>query len=120
MSKTQKFIQDHLPRSLAYLLAAAVLVMSLHLKDLVHHREPVAPKEARHHDVSKKATEELHDHVSKQVIKSFAKSVGDTAVLAARTRHDSREIIENDPGIWGRLSEQFLLLGIYLTLPLSR
>ncbi len=120
MSKTKTLFQNHLPRSLAYLLAGAVLVMSLHLKDLVRHRDHTAFKETRYHDVSKKATEELHDHVSKQVVKSFAKSVGDTAVLTARARDDSHEVIENDPGIWGRLSEQFLILGIYLTLPLSR
>lgn len=68
---------------LAYTLAAAVVLSSLHIRDIAANHNGATIKlahrsvKARMDDVSAKAVSELHNHVEKTSVKAFMKSVVD-------------------------------------------
>lgn len=95
-------------------------MLSVHAKDIVHYTDAATASRVAFHDISAKAASELHDHVDKQVVKTFDNSgSGDHFVIGTRTREDIDMLNEEDPGLWGRLSEQILLFGVYLSLPFT-
>lgn len=104
--------------ALACLLTVGVLAVSLHAKDIIKYGDTTAAKQVEFRDISDKAAKELHDHVDKQILKSFAKAFSDGS-LVARTREDTPDIMEDDPGLVGRFTEHLLLWHIYATLPFS-
>lgn len=95
-------------------------MLSVHAKDIVHYTDAATASQVEYHDISAKAARELHDHVDKQVIKTFDKSgTSDHFVMSNRSREDVDMLNEEDPGLWGRLSEHILLFGVYISLPFT-
>lgn len=105
--------------ALAGLLAVCVFLISIHAKDLVHYNDIayIQTKAYGYGDITEKAVKELHDHVDKQVIKSFSKVFGDSTAI--RGRIEALEAEEEDPGILARIGEHILIFRIYASLPFS-
>lgn len=118
MQKTNISLKERLVFAFACFIAMAVGLLSLHAKDIVKYHNAGAP-DLKYQDVSAKATSELHNHVEKQVMKTF-QSFSDGSLVASRNRDDIDAFVEEDPGLWGRLSEQMYLWGVFVTLPFSR
>lgn len=104
---------------LAGFIALAVMLVSVHAKDMVYYRDHAAGKDVQYQDISEKSVKELHDHVDKQVLKQFSKVFSDTSLLTSRQREEIESALEDDPGLWGRLADHVLLWYAYLTLPFS-
>lgn len=104
---------------LAGCIAFAVFLLSLHAKDLVQYREFMNVTRVEYHDIGEKAASELHDHVDKQVLKTFAKSFGDNYTVSRGREDDYTPEFEEDPGLLGRLEETFLLWRVYASLPFA-
>ena len=120
MQKTNIPVKERITFAFACIIAMAVVLLSLHAKDLVKYSRIVETPDLKYHDISAKAVSELHDHVEKKVVKSFASSINDGQLAISRNRDDVDAFVEEDPGLWGRFSEQLYLWGIYLTMPFSR
>ena len=72
------------------------------------------------HDISAKAASELHDHVDKQVVKTFDNSgTSDNFIMNNRSKQDLDLLGEEDPGLWGRIHETFLMWGVYASMPFA-
>lgn len=111
-------LKQHFTVGLAFLLAFCVLTVSVHAKDIVKYGDAALAKAIDFRDITDKAVKELHDHVDKQVLKSFAKTFSDGSINA-RTREDTPDIIEDDPGLMSRFTEHLLMWHVYATLPFS-
>lgn len=118
MQKTKISVKQHIVFGFAGFITLCVALLSLHAKDLVRYRI-LEPSETAYQDVSAKAAADLHNHVDKQVMKTFS-SFNDGAIMASRSRDDIDAYVDEDPGLWGRVSEQFYLWGVYITMPFSR
>lgn len=118
MQKINKNVKEKLVIGIACIIATAVFLLSMHSKDLVKYGRAMERPELK--DVSAKAVAELHDHVEKKVVKSFSNSINDGQLQLSRSRAEAEIIPDEDPGLWGRFSEQLFLWGIYLTMPFSR
>lgn len=105
--------------AIAGFIAFSVFLLSIHAKDIVQYRELMYAARVEYRDISEKAAGELHDHVDKQVLKSFAKSFGDTYTASRGREDDYTPEFEKDPGLWGRIEETFLLWRIYASLPFA-
>ncbi len=103
--------------ALAGLVAFSVLLLSVHAKDLVQYRELANLGRVEYRDISEKAAGELHDHVDKQVLKTFAKTFNDNYTTSRGREGDYMPTTEEDPGILGRLQETILMWRIYASLP---
>lgn len=104
---------------IASFIAFSVFLLSIHAKDILQYRELMNANRVEYHNIGEKAAGELHDHVDKQVLKTFAKTFGD-GVTASRGREgDYTPMFEEDPGLLGRLEETFLLWRIYASLPFA-
>lgn len=120
MQKTKTSLKEKTIVGIACFLASSVFMLSVHAKDIVHYTDTETASRVELHEISAKAASELHDHVDKQVLKTFDKSgTGDHFVMGTRTRGNAEMLNEEDPGLWGRLSEQILLFGVYLSLPFT-
>ncbi len=108
---------------IACVVAFSVFLLSVHAKDVVQCRELTNPGRVEYHaassDVTDKAISELHDHVDKQVLKTFAKSFGDNYTMSRGREENYVPEVEKDPGILGRLEETFLMWRIYASLPFA-
>lgn len=100
----------------ASVMAFSVLLLSVHAKDLVQYREPLNMTRVEYHDISDKASGDLHDHVDKQVLKTFAKSFGDNYTMSRGREENYMPETEKDPGLIGRLEERFLMWRIYTSM----
>lgn len=119
MQKINKNVKEKIIISIACVIAVAVFMLSLHAKDLVKYGRVIERPELK--DISAKAVAELHDHVEKKVVKSFSNStINDGQLMLSRSRAEAETFPDEDPGLWGRFSEQLYLWGVYLTLPFSR
>lgn len=105
--------------SLASLIAFSVFLVSVHSKDLAKYNDITYARSSSYNDLSEKAVKELHDHVDKQVLKSFSKVFNDGSMLASRSRDDFDATYEEDPGLWGRFHEQLMLWRVFASLPFS-
>lgn len=86
---------------LAYLLTTAVVLSSVHARDIIANNNSAAAVDATHSvrahgdDVSAKAIADLHAHVDKAGLKTFSKSVTDQTVLVRHRQthsdHDDRQ-----------------------------
>ena len=103
--------------SIAGVMALSVLLLSVHAKDIVQYRELLNASRIEYHDIGEKATGDLHDHVDKQVLKTFAKSFGDNYTMSRGREENYMPETEKDPGLIGRLEEKFLMWRIYASLP---
>lgn len=113
-------IKSYFVIGLASFIAFNVLLISLHSKDLVRYNDMSQARKITYTDLSEKAVKELHDHVDKQVLKSFSKSFSDGSVIASRNRDDFDATYEEDPGLWGRFHEQLMLWRVFVSLPFSQ
>lgn len=118
MTKTN--IKSYLVVGLASFIAFSVLLVSVHSKDLAKYNDIGYAKSTTYTDLSEKAVKELHDHVDKQVLKSFSKVFNDSSVVASRSRDDFDATYEEDPGLWGRFHEQLMLWRVFVSLPFSQ
>ncbi len=118
MQKTKTSFKEKIVIALACFIATAVMMVTLHLKDLVRYSAVDIFSPIKYKDISEKASEDLHSHTDKQNLKSFAKAVGDN-ILMSRSRDDIDATIEDDPGLFARLSEKFMIWRIYATMPFS-
>lgn len=105
--------------AIAGFIAFSVLLLSVHAKDIVQYRELMNVSRVEYRDISEKATGELHDHVDKQVLKTFAKSFSDSYAISRGREDDFTPEFEKDPGLLGRIQETFLLWRIYASLPFA-
>lgn len=119
MQKTKTSVKEKIIFALACVIASAVFLLSLHAKDIVKYGTIDTPT-LKYQDITAKAVAELHDHVEKKVIKSLTSSMHDGQLMTSRNRDDADAFVDEDPGLWGRISDQFMIWGIYLTLPFSR
>lgn len=107
----------------ASMLAFSVFLLSVHAKDIVQYRELMNPGRVEYHaassDVTDKAMSELHDHVDKQVLKTFSKTFGDSYTMSRGREENYVPEAEKDPGLLGRLEEQFLMWRVYTSLPFA-
>ena len=113
-----KTIKQKLTVILACFLAFCVMTVSVHAKDIVQYGDATIAQTIGFRDITDKAVKELHDHVDKQVLKSFAKSFTDGSMLT-RTREDTPDIMEDDPGLMSRFTEHLLMWHVFVTLPFS-
>lgn len=104
---------------IASFIAFSVLLLSLHAKDVFQYRELLNVNRVEYHDIGEKAVGELHDHVDKQVLKTFSKTFGDSFAVSRGREDDYTPDLEEDPGLLGRLQETFLLWRVYATLPFA-
>lgn len=108
---------------IAGLMAFSVFLLSIHAKDIIQYRELMGSNRTEYRstngDISDKATSELHDHVDKQVLKTFAKTFGDGFTISRGREDEYTPELEKDPGILGRLEEKLLLWRIYASLPFA-
>ncbi|HMR72929.1 MAG TPA: hypothetical protein PKD68_02875 [Candidatus Saccharibacteria bacterium] len=118
MQKTNKNVKEKVIIGIACAIAVAVFLLSLHSKDLVKYGRSIERPELK--DVSAKAVAELHDHVEKKVVKSFSNSINDGQLQLSRRLGEAEVFADEDPGLWGRFSEQLFLWGVYITMPFSR
>lgn len=106
---------------IASVVAFSVFLLSVHAKDVFQYRELTNPGRVEYHaasaDITDKAASELHDHVDKQVLKTFAKSFGDNYTMSRGREENYVPEIEKDPGLLGRLEETFLIWRVYASLP---
>lgn len=116
--KLTKNIKQTLTIALACVLAFAVLCISVHAKDIVKYGDTTVAKQVQFKDITDKAVKELHDHVDKQVLKSFSKMFNDGSITA-RTREDTPDIMEDDPGLMSRFTEHLMFWHVFVTLPFS-
>ncbi len=116
-AKTKKF--EGLIVGIASIIAFSVLLLSIHAKDIVQYRELMNATRVEYHDLSEKAVSELHDHVDKKVLKTFAKTFGDGITITRGREDDFTPALEKDPGILGRIEETFLLWRVYASLPFA-
>lgn len=104
-------------------IAASVLLLSVHAKDLVSYsitsQSLDKVEKVQLKDVSEKASSDLHNHVSKQIVKTFDTSSGDSIIASSRGRDDLDMIGEDDPGLWGRVHETLLMWRALATLPFT-
>lgn len=115
-----------LATSLAYILAMAVVMSSLHIKDIVANNNEAAiqaaqQRTARAHmeDVSAKAMSELHNHVEKTMVKSLVKAMSDPAVVG-RQRQTIEDAMESDRGLSVVLMEMLLMFRLSYAFALAR
>lgn len=108
---------------LAGIIAFSVLLLSVHAKDVFAYRELINQGRVEYHtasgDVSEKAASELHDHVDKQVLKTFGKTFSDNITVSRGREGDYTPDTEQDPGLLGRLEETFLMWRVYASLPFT-
>lgn len=117
MSKTNILLKDRIIIIIAFFIASCVFMLSVHAKDVVHYNDIAAASQVGYHDISSKATSELHDHVDKQIVKTFDKNgTSDNGLLSVRSKEDLDMVSDEDPGLWGRFHETLLLLGVYASL----
>lgn len=102
---------------IASFIAFSVFLLSVHAKDIVQYRELIDANRVEYHTISEKATGELHDHVDKQVLKTFAKTFSDGFTVSRGREEDYTPTLEEDPGLLGRIQETFLLWRVYASLP---
>lgn len=121
MLKTKTTIREKAIYIFACFIASCVLMLSVHAKDLVYYSADAAVAErVGYNDISSKAAGELHNHIDKQVVKTFDKgATGDNYVMNARGKEDIDILNEEDPGLWGRLHEVLLIWKVYASLPFS-
>lgn len=100
-------------------IAFSVFLLSVHAKDLVQYRELMNANRVEYHDIGEKAVGELHDHVDKQVLKTFAKTFGDSMTASRGREDDYAPELEQDPGLLARIHETFLLWRVYASLPFA-
>ena len=114
-------LKEKFTYALACCIALLVFLLSVHAKDLFRYHETENARKVGYSDISKKAVGELHNHIDKQMVKTFDKSTtGDTVIASARSRNDVDMLIgEEDPGLWGRLQEAWLLASAYASLALK-
>ena len=103
---------------IASLVAFSVLLLSVHAKDLVQYREFMNAR-VEYRDISEKSFGELHDHIDKQVLKTFSKTFGDGITISREREDNFTPSLEKDPGILARLEEKFLLWRVYVSLPFA-
>jgi hypothetical protein len=123
-NKTKMSIRKLFAITLTGCLATSVLLLSVHAKDLAAHADVQTSldkvEKVKLKDVSEKATAELHNHVSKQVVKTFDNSSGDQSyTMSARGRDDLDIHNEGDPGLWGYVHETWLMWRALATLPFT-
>lgn len=104
---------------LASFIAFSVLLLSVHAKDLVQYRELMNAARIEYRDIAEKSTGELHDHIDKQVLKTFSKTFGDGITISREREDNFTPVLEKDPGILGRIEEAFLLWRVYASLPFA-
>lgn len=120
MLKTNTSIQEKIVFTVACFIASCVFMLSVHAKDIVHYTDATTAAQIGYHDITAKAASELHDHVDKQIVKTFDSSAGsDHFIVNARPKQDLDALNEEDPGLWGRLHETLLMWGVYASLPFS-
>jgi len=102
--------------SVASFIAFSVLLLSVHAKDLVQYREFISAARVEYRVIAEKSTGELHDHIDKQVLKTFSKTFGDGITISRGREDDFTPALEKDPGILARLEEKFLLWRVYASL----
>lgn len=105
---------------LASLIACSVFMISVHAKDVVKYGDAYYARQLSYNDLTDKAVKELHDHVDKQVLKTFSKVFNDGSVLASRSRDDFDATYEEDPGLWGRFQEHLMYIRVFMSLPFSQ
>lgn len=119
MTKTKKSPYRRCIVALASFLASSVFLLSVHAKDIAHYTDTALASKLELHDLTQKAASELHDHVDKQVLKSFSKSFSDQ-IVASRNRDDDHDTAAaEDPGLLGHVHALFLMCSIYASLPFS-
>lgn len=104
---------------MASFIALSVFLLSIHAKDVVQYRELMAANRIEYHDISEKAASELHDHVDKQILKTFAKTFGDNYTISRGRESDYTPHLEEDPGLLARLQEKLLIWRVYASLPFA-
>lgn len=118
--KTKTTLKEKLTITLAGLIAFSVFLLAIHAKDLVRYSDADAAIKVTYKDISKKSIGELHNHIDKQMVKTFDKGTSDNAIVASRNRGDLDLLPgEEDPGILVRLQETLLLWHIYASLPFA-
>lgn len=105
--------------AIAGFIAFSVLLLSVHAKDVVQYRELMNANRIEYRDITEKATGELHDHIDKQVLKTFAKAFDGSYAISRGRDDDYTPEFEKDPGILGRIQETFLMWRIYASLPFA-
>lgn len=120
MSKIKTTIYQKFTVGLASCITVAVMLVSVHAKDVASYHDESVARQVNLQDISQKAVKELHDHVDKQIIKDFTKVFSDNSMLTSRNRDELAAAFEEDPGLWARFSHKMLLWRAYLTLSLSR
>lgn len=119
MKTVKTNIYSSLVIGLASFIALSVFLLSLHAKDLVRYGDLAYARTTEYRDLSEKASGELHDHVDKQVLKAFGKTAGDGFTLS-RGRDDTFTAdTEEDPGLFVRIHEQFLMFRVFASLPFA-
>ena len=113
-----KIIQQFI-LNFAGIMAFSVLLLSVHAKDVFLYRELLHASKSGYHDIGEKAASELHDHVDKQVLKTFTKTFSDNLTISRGREEDYAPSHEQDPGIIGRVQETFLLWRIFASLPFA-
>ena len=103
---------------IASFMALSVFLLSIHAKDIAQYRELMNAK-VEYRDISEKAAGELHDHVDKQILKTFAKTFGDGITISRGREDDYTPSLEEDPGLLARIQETFLLWQVYASLPFA-
>lgn len=103
---------------LSCLLAFSVFTISVHAKDLIRYTDAGVASKVEFRDITDKAVKELHDHVDKQVLKTFAKTFND-GYTVMRLREDYDHAASDDPGLWGRFHETLLFWRVFASLPFA-
>lgn len=119
MQKFKTNIYEYFIVGIASFIAISVFLLSVHAKDIFHYQELISTANVRYDKISEKAASELHDHVDKQVLKSFSKSFGDTMAVSRSREQNYTPSHEEDPGLLARIQETLLIWRIYASLPFS-
>lgn len=119
MLKTNITIREKIVFAIACVIAGCVFMLSVHAKDLVGFTDTNVTSQVGYHDITAKAASELHDHVDKQVVKTFSSSSADSFIMNTRAKEDLDMLNEEDPGLWGRLHETLLMWGVFASLPFA-
>ena len=119
-NKTKITLKEKFIVALAGLIASSVFLLAIHAKDVVRYGDIDTASRVTYKDISNKSLGELHNHIDKQMVKSFDKGTSDNAVVASRSRGDIDLLPgEEDPGILVRLQETLLLWHVYASLPFT-
>ena len=120
MLKTNTSIKQKIVITVACFVTVCVFLLSVHAKDIVHYTDETVASQVGSHEISAKAASELHDHVDKQVVKTFSNSgTSDSFILNTRSKQELDMLNEEDPGLWGRIQETLLMWGVFASLPFA-